>query len=103
MTLREAIAEGAGRLSSEEDLRENAQRDAELLLLHVLRATRTLLFTDSDRTVSDREFSEYNSLLERRLLGETDPVHPRGTGVLRVAAEGDIGGADSSTGDRVAR
>lgn len=70
MTLREAIVEAAGRLSCEEDLRENAQRDAELLLLHVLGATRTLLFTDGSRTASDRELAEFHSLLERRLLGE---------------------------------
>ena len=70
MTLREAIVEAAGRLSSEEDLRENAQRDAELLLLHVLGATRTLLFTDGGRTVAARELAEFHSLLERRLFGE---------------------------------
>jgi release factor glutamine methyltransferase len=70
VTLREAIFEAAGRLSCEKDLRENAQRDAELLLLHLLGATRTLLFTDGGRTVSERELAKYNTLLEQRLCGE---------------------------------
>jgi release factor glutamine methyltransferase len=70
VTLREAIDEAADRLSGKEDLRENAQRDAELLLLHVLGATRTLLFMDGGRAANDRELAELNSLLERRLRGE---------------------------------
>lgn len=70
MTLREAIVGAASRLAGQEDLRADAQRDAELLLLHVLGASRTVLFTDGGRALGERELVEYEALVARRLRGE---------------------------------
>jgi len=70
VTLREAIVGAASRLAGQEDLRADAQRDAELLLLHVLGASRTVLFTDGGRALGERELVEYEALVARRLRGE---------------------------------
>jgi release factor glutamine methyltransferase len=70
VTLREAIAAAADKLDRLEDLREYAARDAELLLLHMMAAPRTLLFTDGGRAVGEREQEEYDLLIGRRLRGE---------------------------------
>jgi release factor glutamine methyltransferase len=70
VTLREALAAAAAQLVQREDLRPNAQRDAELLLLHILAAPRTLLFTHPDRILTLNQQTRYESLIARRLTGE---------------------------------
>jgi release factor glutamine methyltransferase len=70
VTLREALAAATAQLVQREDLRPNAQRDAELLLLHILAAPRTLLFTDPDRILTLNQQTRYESLIGRRLTGE---------------------------------
>ena len=70
MTLREAILEAASRFAKQPDLRIAAVRDAEQLLLHVLGAPRTLLFTEPSRSLTDEEHSAYSKLVARRLTCE---------------------------------
>lgn len=70
MTLREAIATAASRLSLHPQLATNASRDAETLLLYVLQAPRTLLFTDPARELSTAEAAAYGQAIQRRLAFE---------------------------------
>lgn len=70
MTLRHAIARAAARISEFPDLRSNAQRDAELLLLHVIGASRTALFMDENRLVADHDLAVYDALIARRMAAE---------------------------------
>jgi release factor glutamine methyltransferase len=70
VTLHQAILEAVLCLSAHEDLRADAARDAELLLLHLLAAPRTARFTDADRPLTQRELSDYDLLIRRRLAGE---------------------------------
>lgn len=65
MTLREAIAAGAGRLE-----RADALRDAQLLLLHTLGLKRTVLFTEPERTLSEAQRAAYEAAIARRAQGE---------------------------------
>jgi len=70
VTLRDAISAAAARLSEQVDLGGNAERDAELLLLHVTGAARTVLFTDGDRPLRAEELATYEELIARRQTGE---------------------------------
>ena len=70
MTFRDAIATAATRLSEQVELSANAERDAELLLLHVTGAARTVLFTDGDRELTEEELTKYEALIARRQTGE---------------------------------
>ncbi len=70
MTLRDAMAAAAARLSEQVDLGGNAERDAELLLLYVTGAARTVLFTDGDRPLRAEELATYEELIARRQTGE---------------------------------
>jgi len=65
MTLREAIAAGAGRLDG-----VDAGRDAQLLLLHTLGIARTVLFTEPGRVLSEAESASYEAAIARRAKGE---------------------------------
>lgn len=65
MTLREAIAVGAGRLKG-----NDAVRDAQFLLLHTLGLPRTALFTDPERVLSAAESGAYEAAIARRASGE---------------------------------
>lgn len=65
MTLREAVASGAGRLSG-----ENAGRDAQLLLLHTAGLTRMALFMEPERELSGAELAVYDAVVARRVAGE---------------------------------
>lgn len=69
-TLRSAIDSAAAKLRAQPVLAADAARDAETLLLHLLRAPRTLLFTDSARRLTDAEQADYAALIERRLAHE---------------------------------
>jgi release factor glutamine methyltransferase len=70
VTLRDAIAAAATRLSEQADLGNNAEQDAELLLLYVIGAARTVLFTDGDRELPSAELATYDALIARRQAGE---------------------------------
>jgi release factor glutamine methyltransferase len=65
MTVREAIAAAASRLQG-----EDALRDAQLLLLHILALPRTALFTDPGRALSPSERARYEAAIARRAAGE---------------------------------
>ena len=65
MTLREAVASGAGRLGG-----ENAGRDAQLLLLHTAGLTRTALFLQPERELSATELTAYEGAIARRASAE---------------------------------
>jgi len=49
---------------------DSAKLDAELLLLHVLQATRTILFTQPERELTQQEQTQFDALIARRKLGE---------------------------------
>lgn len=66
MQIKQALQHAAN-LITESD---SAQLDAELLLLHVIQAQRTILFTDPDRELSQEEQLKFDALIERRINGE---------------------------------
>lgn len=70
VTLHQAIAEATALISEQADLRDNARRDAELLLLHVIGASRTVLFTDGNLPIDAAKMAVYRDLVERRAAGE---------------------------------
>jgi release factor glutamine methyltransferase len=72
MRLREAIGVGAARLAEIPELRENAARDAELLLLETLGVSRIMLFSDPDRELSLDEITRFDVAIARR--SELEPV-----------------------------
>jgi release factor glutamine methyltransferase len=65
MTLREAIAIGAGRLDG-----ADAMRDAQWLLLHALGIPQTMLFTEPDRVLTAAEQAAYAAAIARRAAAE---------------------------------
>ncbi len=65
MTLREAIAAGAGRLDG-----ADAGRDAQFLLLHTLALPRTALFLEPERELITTELASYEAAIARRAAGE---------------------------------
>ena len=70
MTLRQALTIATQQLAASDQLRVNAHRDAELLLLHTLRIPRTTLLAHPSRKLSPTEESLYESSLARRLKNE---------------------------------
>lgn len=60
----------AGRLAAVDALRENAGRDADLLVLHGLGVGRTELFARPERVLTDDEVARILGLVERRLRME---------------------------------
>ncbi len=67
MTLREAISEARARLCTRQELAEQAPRDADLLVMHVLQVPRTALLAHPDRPLSEREQAQLQQALERRV------------------------------------
>ncbi len=49
---------------------DSAKLDAELLLLHVLQASRTILFTQPERELTQQEQTQFDGLIARRKQGE---------------------------------
>ncbi len=49
---------------------ESSKLDAELLLCHCLQKTRTYLYTWPEQTLSDKQHTTFQSLIERRARGE---------------------------------
>jgi len=68
VTVREALQEG-GRTLADAGC-ETPRIDAELLLAHALGASRTGLFADADRSLSDEEQRRYQELVGRRAARE---------------------------------
>lgn len=65
MQIRNAIKRAASQIKS-----DSSQLDAQLLLLHVIEAPRTILFTDPDRLLSEEQIIKFETLLARRIEGE---------------------------------
>lgn len=70
MTLRQALTQASNQISANPDLRADAQRDAELLLLHVLHIDRATLLAHPDRMLTTEEFAAYQAAIERRFGNE---------------------------------
>lgn len=72
MTLREAVVDAANQLRTHPNLRDNAQQDATVLLLHLLGISRASLIANDTRVLTPAEQSAYQQYLARRLA--TEPV-----------------------------
>jgi release factor glutamine methyltransferase len=70
MTLRQAIAAASEILSANPHLRDNASRDAELLLLDQLNINRTQLFIDTERELAEEEEFSFWQNIHRRAANE---------------------------------
>jgi release factor glutamine methyltransferase len=70
MTWREAITAATQRLAADPDLVATASRDAQLLLLHLLGASRSTLFAHPDRELSPSDQFRYEAIIARRLTHE---------------------------------
>jgi release factor glutamine methyltransferase len=70
MTLRQALTAATARLVAGPHLRDNAARDAELLLLHVLQVPRVTLLAHPDRELTPGEQAVYENTITRRLHHE---------------------------------
>lgn len=70
MTLRQAIHAAAAQLERDEELRGDASRDAEFLLLHTLGISRVALLAYPERELSSEEQSFYGENVRRRLQHE---------------------------------
>jgi release factor glutamine methyltransferase len=70
MTLREALTVAATQLASDRHLRDNATRDAELLLLHTLEISRVTLIAHSGRELTSTQQTLYEKNITRRLRHE---------------------------------
>lgn len=70
MTIRHAVLNAAERLASDPLLADSARRDAELLLLYVLEAPRTILLSDPSRALNDEQANVYEACISRRLRHE---------------------------------
>lgn len=70
MTLRQALTAATQKLASSEHLQPNAQRDAELLLLHTLAIAKTTLIAHPERTLTQEEAGQYEAAIARRLKNE---------------------------------
>ena len=70
MTLREALTRATSQLDASPHLRADAQRDAVLLLLHLLGIPRSTLHADPQRLLTPDQQAAYESLILRRLTNE---------------------------------
>lgn len=70
MTLRQALTLAAERLTANPTLRDNAPRDAELLLLHVLGIDRAALLAYPARPMREAQLTSYQDAVARRLRHE---------------------------------
>jgi release factor glutamine methyltransferase len=67
MNLRQALTTAAAQLAAVEDLRDQAFRDAELLLLHSLQISRVTSIAYPERELSAEQQALYQSAIDRRL------------------------------------
>jgi release factor glutamine methyltransferase len=70
MTLDQALTVAAAELAGDEQLRDTATRDAELLLLHTLQIPRVTLFAHSDTELTPSQSEAYEKIIARRLRHE---------------------------------
>jgi release factor glutamine methyltransferase len=70
MNLREAVTAATARLADDPQLRGNARRDAEILLLGVLGVGRAQLLANPERELSQEEESSFLRALDRRAANE---------------------------------
>lgn len=70
MTLRESLTEAAAGLAANPLLREQAQRDAEALLLDTLKVDRATLLAHPQRELTDEQAARYKAAIGRRLKNE---------------------------------
>lgn len=70
MNFRQALTTAAAQLAADPQLRDNSQRDAELLLLHVTVASRASLIAHPDRELSPEQRARYEDVIARRLRHE---------------------------------
>lgn len=66
MTLYQALQSAAERLALDEHLRDNARRDAELLLQHLLQISRATLLANPARELSPEELRHFEAFITRR-------------------------------------
>jgi release factor glutamine methyltransferase len=67
VTLRQSITEAAATLATDSHLRDQAHRDAEVLLLHVLQVDRATLLAHPDRALTPQQLGTYDAAIARRL------------------------------------
>ncbi|MHB1021254.1 MAG: peptide chain release factor N(5)-glutamine methyltransferase [Acidobacteriaceae bacterium] len=67
MTIAEALKQATARLATEPLVCESALRDAELLLMHVLHASRATLIAYPDRGLTSAQQAKYVAMIEQRL------------------------------------
>ena len=70
MTLRQSLTEAAATLATDPRLSEQARRDAELLLLHILQIDRATLLAHPDRDITSQQLETYDAAIARRLSHE---------------------------------
>jgi release factor glutamine methyltransferase len=70
MTFRQSLINAAATLATNPHLREQAHRDAELLLLHTLQIDRATLLAHPSRSLTPEQLSAYQVAIERRLKNE---------------------------------
>lgn len=70
MTLREALTIAAAELAGDEQLRDTATRDAELLLLHTLQIPRITLIAHPETELTPSQRATYETNIARRLRHE---------------------------------
>jgi release factor glutamine methyltransferase len=70
MTFRQALTTAIARFVADPHLRDQAARDAELLLLHALQVTRVTLLAHPDRELTPGEQAVYEDTITRRLRHE---------------------------------
>lgn len=70
MTLREALQFATEQLTKGEHLRDNARRDAELLLQHLLGISRATLLANPARELGSEDLHYYEAFIDRRLRHE---------------------------------
>jgi release factor glutamine methyltransferase len=70
MNLRQALTGAAAQLAADPHLHGNAQRDAELLLLHVVQVSRATLLAHPDRELTPDQRAQYGDAIARRLRHE---------------------------------
>ncbi|HSY69974.1 MAG TPA: peptide chain release factor N(5)-glutamine methyltransferase [Edaphobacter sp.] len=70
MTFRQALTTATARFVADPHLRDQAARDAELLLLHALQVSRVTLLAHPDRELTPGEQAVYEDTITRRLRHE---------------------------------
>ena len=70
MTAQQALQSATAQLAADPHLRDNARRDAELLLLHSLGITKAALLADPSRPFTSPQQTAYEATITRRLRHE---------------------------------